>query len=166
MMSRMHRLVAIVSVGGVTACMADGPAAPLPSAPRAQVTSPGMIAGRVTTAESRAPLHGANAQLISLDGRVVESVGSDSSGSFAFKPVAAGAYRVRVRAIGHRPSVSAPLWLDAASAELPDVSMHKDGMLLTCGLVVVGVQGGAPTERAGVNAPASRVPVGPASRDP
>lgn len=165
-MSRVHRLLAIAFVGGVTACRADGPAAPLPLAPRAQATSPGMIAGRVTTADSRAPLFGANAQLISLDGRVVESVGSDSLGSYAFKPVAAGAYRVRVRAIGYRPSISAPLLLDAASAELPDVSLHKDDIRLTCNLVFVGVQGGASTKRAGVKAPASRVPVGPASRDP
>lgn len=165
-MSRVHRLLAIAFVGGVTACRADGPAAPLPLERHAQATSPGMIAGRVTTAESRAPLVGANAQLLSLDGRVVESVGSDSSGSYAFKSVAAGAYRVRVRAIGYRPSISAPLLLDAASPGLPDVSMHRDGMLLTCGLVVVGVQGGASKERAGVKAPASGVPMVSASRDP
>jgi hypothetical protein len=121
-----------------------------------------MIYGRVTRAGSRAPLSGANAILMSLDGRVLESVGSDESGTFAFKPVPAGSYRLRVRAIGYSPSLSTPFSIDASTTELARVSLRKDSMGIVCNLVVTGVTSDTGATSKSAAAPASVIPLPPA----
>ncbi len=144
MTPRQRRLagLSLALAGSLGACYPDGLVAPPEAEPRPWLAAGGGLVGRVTTADSHEPLVGANALLIAADGRVVQSVGTDQSGTFAFRPVAPGTYRVRVRAIGYLPDVSAPRVLDSWTATLPSVALRKDPTVMACNLVVVGVPNG------------------------
>lgn len=142
MKSRAHLLAGIVlaMAASLTACRADGLIAPLALEPAPVPAVLTSLHGHVGTAGANGPLAGANAMLLSTDGRVLESTLTDEWGRYAFTSVPAGSYRLRVRAIGYKPSVIEPLTIDASTMSLPTVTMKRDPMMLTCGLVVVGAK--------------------------
>jgi len=151
--------VILALAGGLGACYTDRLVAPPEVESRPQLADAGSLIGRVTSADSRAPLSGANALLMAADGSVVQSVSSDASGSFAFEAVPPGTYRVRVRAIGYVPNLSTPQAIDARTTALPGVALRKDSTILNCGLVIVGTRSVGAKRRESASAPSSTVPM-------
>ncbi len=115
-----------------------GPALAQEAAPPAPKGS-ASIAGRLTAADTGRPISGAVVQALSWDGdRLMKTAGTDASGRFEFKGLAAGRYEMSVNATGYLPyqlgymgaSALPPIDLeDASRFENADIRMFRPGAI-------------------------------------
>ncbi len=83
----------------------------------------GSVTGRVSAADSRAPMSGARVQLLS-GARVAGSAVSDASGSYAIRGVADGTYEVLATRIGYAPQRSANVVVGQGGTVTLDVALR------------------------------------------